>query len=238
MNEPLMILAAGRGKRMLHLTDDKPKPLVSILGRTLLDRVIDHAVKANINDIVINTCYKGNMIEKALKDRLEVNIQFSREEEALETGGGVLNALPLLLPKGKNGFFVANADPLWVDKTTSIFEQLRQKWTPNDTDILLALIPKNQAFGALHHGDYFLNVDGQLRRKTKTDPDAPYFFTGIQMLHPRIFNGVSAGIFSLVSLYDRAQQTGRLKAVIYDGDWYHVGTPEAVLATEERLSDD
>lgn len=238
MTAPLMILAAGRGKRMLHLTDDKPKPLVSVLGRTLLDRVIDHAVNAHIQNIVINTCYKGAMIEAAVQNRHDVQIQFSRENEALETGGGVFNALPLLLPKGGNGFFVANADPLWVDKTTSVFQQLWQKWTPQDTDILLAFIPKQQAFGALHAGDYFIDQDHQVRRKMKTDPEAPYFFTGIQILHPRIFRDVQPGIFSLVKLYDQAQQNHRLKAVIYDGDWYHVGTPEALQLTEERLTHD
>ena len=238
MNAPLMILAAGRGKRMLYLTNDKPKPLVQVLGKALLDRVIDHAMDAHINDIVINTCYKGEMIEDSVKNRSDVHIRFSREEEALETGGGVLNALPLLLPNGKNGFFVANADPLWVDKSISVFEQLWQKWTPDDTDILLALIPKNQAFGALHAGDYFRSETGLLRRKTKADESAPYFFIGIQILHPRIFDGVQPGIFSLVSLYDKAQENGRLKGIIYDGDWYHVGTPDALRETEERLSHD
>lgn len=238
MKAPLMILAAGRGKRMLHLTDEKPKPLVKVLGKTLLDRVIDHAVDAGVDDIVINTCYKGAMIEESLKNRSEVHILFSREKDALETGGGVLNALPLLLPKGKDGFFVANADPLWVDKSTPIFEQLWQKWDPDDTDVLLALIPPEQAFGALHAGDYFMNGNGLLRRKTKADDGAPYFFTGIQILHPRIFDGVEPGIFSLVNLYDKAQQNGRLKGIIYDGDWYHVGTPEALKETEEKLSHD
>ena len=238
MNTPLMILAAGRGKRMLHLTDDKPKPLVKVLGKTLLERVIDHAVEAQIKDVVINTCYKGEMIEESVKKRSDIYIRFSREEEALETGGGVLKALPLLLPKGENGFFVANADPLWVDKTESIFKQLWQKWTPNDTDILLALIPQNQAFGALHGGDYFMNESGALHRKEKKEEQAPYFFTGIQILHPRIFDGVKPGIFSLVNLYDKAQQNGRLKGIIYDGDWYHVGTPDALKETEGKLSHD
>jgi len=234
MIDTLMILAAGRGKRMLHLTNDKPKPLVQVLGRTLLDRVVDHATAYGMKHIVVNTCYKGEMIEKALLARTDIRPVFSREEEALETGGGVLNALPLLLPQGQNGFFVANADPLWVDKTSSVFSQLEKSWNPTDTDILLALIPKNQAFGAVHGGDYFME-NGLPRRKRKEEITAPYLFTGIQILHPRIFAGVEAGVFSLVRLYDKAQASGRLKAVIYDGDWYHVGTPEALLQTEDRL---
>ena len=234
MIDTLMILAAGRGKRMLHLTDEKPKPLVSVLGRTLLDRVIDHAVSAKIKHLVVNTCYLGEMIEAALKTRSEIPIRLSPEQQALETGGGVLNALPLLLPTGANGFFVANADPLWIDKTTSVFHQLETAWDSDHTDILLALIPKSQAFGAVHSGDYFLEK-GLPRRKRKDEPEAPYLFTGIQILHPRIFNGITPGVFSLVKLYDQAEQAGRLKAIIYDGDWYHVGTPEALAETEERL---
>ena len=232
-----MILAAGRGKRMRHLTDDKPKPLVSVLGKTLLDYVIDNAQNAGLKDIVINTCYMGKMIENSVKNRQNLNIQFSREKEALETGGGVLNALPLLLPLGKDGFFVANADPLWIDKTTSVWEQLANNWNPNNTDILIALIPKSQAFGAIHAGDYFIE-NNLPRRKKKEENEAPYFFTGIQILHPRIFKDVKEDIFSLVKLYDNAQANGKLKAIIYDGDWYHVGTPEALKETEEKLKND
>ena len=231
----LMILAAGRGKRMKHLTDEQPKPLVKVQGRSLLDRVIDHAVLSGMTQIVINTCYKGDMIEKSLSTRADIPISFSREQEALETGGGVLNALPLLLPRGQNGFFVANADPLWVDKTNTIFEQLSRQWNPDTMDILLALIPKNQAFGAVHSGDYHLE-NNVPHRKTKEENNADYLYTGIQILHPRIFDGVEAGIFSLVRLYDQAEQTGRLRAIVYDGDWYHVGTPEALADTEKRLS--
>ena len=235
MVNTLMILAAGRGKRMLHLTNDKPKPLVSVLHRTLLDRVVDHAVGYGIENIVVNTCYKGEMIEDALKSRTDISPVFSREEEALETGGGVLNALPLLLQSGKNGFFVANADPLWVDRSTPVFRQLEEKWDPDKMDILIALVPKDHAFGAVHSGDYFME-SGLPRRKNKDESGAPYLFTGIQILHPRIFEGVPPGIFSLVKLYDRAQNKGRLGAVIYDGDWYHVGTPEALQQTEDILA--
>ena len=138
---------------------------------------------------------------------------------------------------GKDGFFVANADPLWIDKTTSVFKQLSDNWDSETTDILIALIPKAQAFGAVHSGDYF--IENTLpRRKKKEENEAPYLFTGIQILHPRIFKDVEAGVFSLVKLYDKAQANSRLKAIIYDGDWYHVGTPEALKETEEKLKND
>ena len=235
MINTLMILAAGRGKRMLHLTDDKPKPLVSVLGRTLLDRVVDHAVEYGIKNMVINTCYKGEMIENALLKRTDITPVFSREDDALETGGGVLNALPHLLPDGQNGFFVVNADPLWVDRSISVFKQLEQKWDSQKMDILIALVPKNHAFGAVHSGDYFME-NGCPRRKNREENGAPFLFTGIQILHPRIFKGLQPGVFSLVKLYDKAQNEGRLNGIIYDGDWYHVGTPEALKQTEDTLA--
>ena len=102
-------------------------------------------------------------------------------------------------------------------------------------DILIALIPKEHAFGAVHSGDYFME-DSLPRRKHKEESGAPYLFTGIQILHPRIFDGLNPGVFSLVSLYDKAQNQGRLGTVIYDGDWYHVGTPEALQQTEDILA--
>ncbi len=230
-----MIMAAGRGTRMEHLTDNYPKPLITVHGRTLLDRVIDHAVQANITDVIVNTCYRGEMIESALQNRHDIAIRFSREETALETGGGVLNALPLLLPKGQNGFFVMNADPLWVDKTTSVFKQLSASWNPNAMDILLALIPKERAFGDAPDGNYFIE-DGKPRRQRPGETNIPYLYTGIQILHPRIFDGVKPGVFSLRNLFDKAQEQGRLGYIIYDGDWYHVGTPAALHETEERLT--
>lgn len=232
--DTLMILAAGRGTRMQHLTDDKPKPLISVLGRTLLDRVVDQAVQAGMVHFIVNTCYKGKMIEDALSARRDVSFSFSREETALETGGGVMHALPLILPTGSDGFFVANADPLWVDKDISLFARLAASWNPDTTDILLALIPKEHAFGAVYSGDYFME-EKRPRRKRPDETAAPYLFTGVQIIHPRVFQGISPGAFSLVRLYDQAQRLGRLRAVIYDGDWYHVGTPQALALTEERL---
>lgn len=231
-----MIMAAGRGVRMAHLTDDKPKPLVSVKGKTLLDRVLDHIVTDGITEAVVNTCYKADMIEESLSKRKDIHIQISREETALETGGGVVNALPLLLPIGKEGFFVINADPIWVDKTTSVFEQLSAAWNPEKMDMILALIPKERAFGDVSDGNYFIE-NGKPRRQRPGEKNIPYLYTGIQILHPRVLENISVGVFSLRNFFDKAQAEGRLGYIIYDGDWYHVGTPEAVQETEEKLAE-
>lgn len=230
-----MIMAAGRGVRMAHLTDDKPKPLVVVKGKTLLDRVFDHVVADGITEVVVNTCYKGDMIIQTLNKRKDIHIQISKEETPLETGGGVVNALPLLLPTGKDGFFIINADPIWVDKTTSIFEQLSASWNPEKMDIMLALIPKEKAFGDVQDGNYFIE-NGKARRQRNGEKNIPYLYTGIQILHPRILENVAVGVFSLRDFFDKAQAEGRLGHIIYDGEWYHVGTPEAVRETEEKLT--
>lgn len=234
--EIMMILAAGRGVRMDYLTQDKPKPLIQVNGRTLLDRIIDRGLEAGIQNYVVNTCYKAEMIETALSNRSDISVHFSREETALETGGGVLNALPRLLPSGENGFYASNADPLWIDKTTSVFNQLAEAWNPEKMDILLALVPKQNAFGDVHDGNYFIE-NGLPRRQRPEEKDIPYLFMGVQILHPRIFNHTSPGIFSLRDLYDKAEKSGRLGYIIYDGEWYHVGTPTALADTEKKIKE-
>lgn len=230
-----MILAAGRGTRMRHLTDELPKPLIQVNGQTLLDRIVEQLLTDGVRKIVANTYYKGALIADALqKYQTRAQIVLSPEQAVLETGGGVLNALPLLLPEGAKGFFVINADTVWVNRTTSLPEQLSNCWQPQTTDILLALVPKTQAHGEDEKGNYFIE-DGRPRRIAPTEADAPYFYIGAGIVHPRAFAGVPLGTFSMRALYDKAQQAGRLGFLIYDGDWFHVGTPEALAKTEQLL---
>ncbi|MDD3668706.1 MAG: nucleotidyltransferase family protein [Alphaproteobacteria bacterium] len=230
-----MILAAGRGVRMKNLTDNLPKPLIPVLGEPIIDGIVGKLKSHGVADIVVNTCYLGEMIKADLKKHAGVRFHFSDEAVALETGGGVKKALPLLLPKGRDGFFVTNADPLWRDKTTSVFAQLEQAWRPDAMDALLALIPLDQAFGDVSDGNYFLE-NGRPRRQRPGEKNIPYLFTGIQILHPRLFDGAPDGAFSVRDLYDAAEKKGRLGYIVYDGDWFHIGTPEALAETERILS--
>lgn len=226
-----MILAAGRGVRMRHLTADKPKPLLEVHQKPLIGHLMDKIQNFGMQKIVVNTCYKGEMI-KAYLNRFSNNILFSDETVALETGGGVKKALPLLLPEGENGFFVCNADPLWDEPTTPLLNALQKAWNPKEMDILLSLIPKKQAFGHIEKGNYFIE-NNKLRRITPQESDAPYLFTGIQIMHPRIFENTPDGAFSSRDLYDIAQKKNRLGFILFDGNWFHVGTPEAILETEK-----
>lgn len=228
-----MILAAGRGVRMRELTQDKPKPLVPVNNKPLIDYIVEKLDNHGVHDIVVNLCYKGEMIQNDLAQYKHLNICYSVEKEALETGGGVKNALPLL---GTESFFVVNADPLWIDKTSSIFSQLEQAWNPQQHDILLALIPVKNARGDVKDGNYFIE-NNKPRRQLKHETNIPYLFTGIQIINPCVFDNTQTGAFSLRDVYDMAQQNNRLGCIIYDGTWYHVGTPEALLETEQDLKE-
>ncbi len=220
-----MILAAGLGKRMRPLTENRPKPLVELAGRTLLDRALDHLAVAGIGRIVVNSHYLGDMIAAHLAGR--AGIALSPETTLLETGGGVKAALPLL---GRQPFLVINSDAIWSDGQIPALTRLSRAWDDAAMDALLLLHP-TVACGAVHDGgDYHMETDGRLRRRSEGEI-APFVFTGIQILHPRLFRDTPDGAFSLNLLYDRAQDAERLFGLRHDGEWFHVGTPRELDAT-------
>ena len=223
-----MVLAAGLGKRMRPLTDDRPKPLVELAGRSLLDRALDNLAAGGITGFVVNSHYRGEMIEAHLKGRDDITL--SPEDLLLETGGGVKAALPHL---GDDAFFVVNSDAVWRDGPTSTIARMAARWDGAVMDVLLLLVPMAAITGDMadHPGDYHLEADGRARRRTQGET-APFLFGGIQILHPRLFAGAPDEPFSLNILYDRAQRTGRLRGLRHDGEWFPVGPPEE-LATAE-----
>ncbi len=227
-----MVLAAGLGKRMRPLTDDRPKPLVELAGRCLLDRALDSLVAGGITAFVVNSHYRGEMIAAHLKVRNDIVL--SPEEVLLETGGGVKAALPHL---GDDAFFVVNSDAVWRDGPTSTVTRMAARWDDAAMDALLLLVPMQAVAGNVgdHPGDYHLEADGRARRRAQGGT-APFLFGGIQILHPRLFEGAPDGPFSLNVLYDRAQQAGRLHGLRHDGEWYHVGTPEELAAAEPAFA--
>lgn len=227
-----MVLAAGLGLRLRPLTETTPKPLVAVAGRTLLDRALDRLAAVGVDDAVVNVHYLAHMIEAHLADRTVPRITLSREDdELLETGGGVKKALPLL---GGGPFFVVNADIAWEDGATPALRRLADGWDDASMDALLLLHPVEMATGYDGLGDYAADRKGALRRRGD-EPAAPYVFTGIQLLHPRLFHGAPSGPFSLARLYDRAQEAGRLFGLVHDGDWHHIGTMAGLEIAERRL---
>lgn len=226
-----MVLAAGLGTRMRPITDSVPKPLVEIGGRTLLDHAIDRLALAGVERVVVNLHYKAEMVEARLAARAHPRIELSREDELLETGGGVLRALPLL----DDWFFVVNADVFWLDGRDAALVRLAAGCDPDRMDAVLLFQRTAGAIGYDGNGDYFLDPLGVPRRRGEREI-APFLFSGIQLLHRRLFDGVAERRFSLNRLYDRAESAGRLHAVVHDGEWYHIGTPDGLAATRARLS--
>jgi MurNAc alpha-1-phosphate uridylyltransferase len=227
-----MVLAAGLGTRLRPVTDHLPKPLVEIAGRTLLDRAIDRLATAGVERVVVNLHYKGELIAARLAARTQPRIELSREETLLETGGGVKRALKLL----DDSFFVVNGDILWLDGVVAAPSRLAGAFDPQRMDAILLLQRTTGAIGYDGRGDYFLDPLGTPRRRREHEV-APYIFAGIQILHRRLFAGVDDAVFSLKRLYDRAEDAGRLGAIVHDGEWFHVGTPDGLAATRARLDE-
>jgi MurNAc alpha-1-phosphate uridylyltransferase len=222
-----MVLAAGKGERLRPLTDACPKPLIVVGGRSMIDRIIDELEKAKVKKVVVNVCYHGDMIMSHLEKRTKPKIIFSEEIERLETGGGVLNALPQL---GKHPFFVMNGDILWADmNNSSVLETLKKAWN-DKMDALLLMVPIKNVQGYKGNGDFKMNSKGHLERPLP-DKKASYVHVGMQILHPRLFEGEEIEPFSLNKLYNKAQEKGTLYGVEHKGLWFHVGTPEALVET-------
>jgi MurNAc alpha-1-phosphate uridylyltransferase len=224
-----MVLAAGLGLRMRPLTLHLPKPLVPVAGRTMLDRVLDHLDAAGVSRCVINTHWLAEAVHRHLVDR--PNIAFSDEPELLETGGGVLQALPLL---GIDPFFVCNADIVWTDGPSPALGRLASAWDEGTMDALLLLCRTSVAFGYDGPGDFFVDAGGRATRRGEHEV-SPTLFAGVQILHPRLFAGIPSGRFSLNRLYDRAEAAGRLHAIVHDGGWYHIGTADALAEAEALI---
>lgn len=234
MTERAMILAAGMGLRMRPLTDDRPKPLVEVAGRALIDRTLDRLAEAGLKRVVVNLHYKAAMLKRHLETHAPdgMEIMFSDETgELLDTGGGVVAALEHL---GPGAFFVVNSDVIWLDGGSPALTRMAAAWNPERMDALLLLIPTESALGYAGTGDYHLSEDGGLERK-EPGGGARFLFGGIQILHPRLFAEAPEGRFSLNLLYDRAQAGGHLMGLRHEGAWMHVGTPDGVEAAAQRL---
>lgn len=228
-----MVLAAGLGLRMRPLTETRPKPLIPVAGRTLLDRALDRLEEAGVEEAVVNLHYLAPMIEAHLANRQTPRTVLSWEtDQLLETGGGVTKALSDL---GEDPFYVVNADITWADGDIPALRRLAEAWRGDSMDALLLLHPVATATGYDGVGDYSVGSDGALRRR-RDDAAAPTVFTGVQLLHPRLFSGAPSGPFSLTRLYDEAETAGRLFGMIHDGDWHHIGTPAGLEIAERHLA--
>jgi N-acetyl-alpha-D-muramate 1-phosphate uridylyltransferase len=227
-----IVLAAGFGKRMLPLTERIPKPLLVISGKSVLDRTVGSLLDSGVERVVINAAHLGEKIASFVDERGDDRVVLSAEDQPLETGGGVVKALPLL---GGEPFYVINGDSVWVDGMKSPLLRLAESWDPARMDVLLMLMPIARVPNFSGRGDFTMDQDGRLERRQEAVV-APYAYMGLSIINPALLDGAPDGAFSLNWLYDRASETERLFGVPHDGLWYHISTPEDLEIARERFA--
>ena len=229
-----MIMAAGLGTRMRPLSGERPKPLVEVGGKALIDHAIDRLVAAGVTMIVVNIHYMAEMLKEHLATRKDVEIRFSDESgELLGTGGGVVKALAQF---GGEPFFIHNSDTIWVEGYGAALERMKARWNADEMDALLLMAPMVTAMGYEGGGDFMMDATGRLSRVPQGRV-SPFAFPGVQIVHPRLFDNPPSGKFSTNVMWDRAIEKERLFGVRLDGVWIHVGTPQAVADANAFLSD-
>lgn len=216
-----MILAAGLGKRMRPLTTVRPKPLLKVNGKALIDYHLERLAAAGVREIVINHYWLGEQIEAHVGDggAYGLAVQYSREQELLDTAGGMINALPLL---GDEPFMLINGD-IWCDYP--IADLLAQN--PASAHLVMVDNPE-------HHpeGDFSLR-DGRLMPR---DPGTALTYAGLAVIHPALFAGAEAGCQPLKPFLQSAIEAGTATGEYYAGEWVDVGTPERLQALDNRVS--
>lgn len=237
MSKPLasdvaMVLAAGLGTRMRPLTLERPKPLVEVAGRTMIDHCLDKLAEAGVARAVVNVHHFPEMVKQHLTAWTEPTIAISDESgELLETGGGMVRAQPLL---AADPFFCINSDNLWVDGPQDVFRQLSEAWNPERMDALLLVVPHARAANHKGKGDFHMDANGRLTLR-RSGRIAPFIYSGIQLVSKRLLRDAPEGPFGTMVLWKRAMEEGRLHGVSHLGLWYEVGTPDAIAPTEEAL---
>jgi MurNAc alpha-1-phosphate uridylyltransferase len=228
------VLAAGKGERMRPLTADRPKPLVSVYGKPLIDHVLDRLADAGITRAIVNVHYLADHIKKHLARRKTPSIAISDERnELLDTGGGVLKALPEL---GRDPFLIHNSDSIWIEGMGSNLKRLLGSWDDSAMDALLLVASVATSIGYDGPGDFQMDTTGRLTRQSGARV-APFVFAGVSIAHPRLFDGAPQGRFSLNKVWDRAIKSGRLYGLRLEGIWMHVGTPDAIGHAENAIAE-
>jgi len=230
-SDTAMVLAAGLGKRMRPLTASQPKPLVRVAGKPLIDHALDRLAEAGLAKAVVNVHYLADALEAHVTVRGAPVVTVSDERDLLlETGGGMVKAQALL----PDPFFCINSDNIWLEGPKDVFHDLSDAWDPERMDALLALVPHLGAHNFRGKGDFGMDATGRVSRR-RSGRIAPFIYTGIQLVSHRLLRDAPAGPFSTNVLWDRAIEEGRLYGIAFTGQWFEVGTPEAIPATEAAL---
>lgn len=231
-SDTAMVMAAGIGKRMRPLTATMPKPLVRVAGKPLIDYALDHLADAGVTQAVVNVHYLPEPLEAHLARRACPRVTISDERALLlETGGGMVKAQGLL----PDPFFCVNSDNVWLDGPRNALHDLSAAWDPQRMDALLLVVPHPRAHHHTGLGDFHLDPLGRISRR-KPGRVAPYIYIGIQLVSHRLLRDAPEGPFSTNLLWSRAIAEGRLYGVVHTGEWFEVGTPEAIGPTEAYLA--
>ncbi|PVX30927.1 nucleotidyltransferase family protein [Sphingomonas pokkalii] len=231
-----MVMAAGLGKRMRPLTVTRPKPLIDVAGKPLIDHVFDRLSAAGVRRAVVNVHYLADQLEAHLRARVKgIDLQISDERARLmETGGGLVQAREML---GDDPFLCVNSDNLWVDGPSDAIRLLAAQWDDAKMDALLLLVPLARATCHRGQGDFRLDPFGRITERRKPGRLAPFVFTGIQILSPRVIRDWPEGPFSTNLFWNRALDAGRLWGAVHQGLWFDVGSPRAIRETEVALAE-
>lgn len=227
--QAVMIFAAGLGTRMGELTRDRPKPLLPVAGRALIDHALGLARGAGAAEIVANAHAHADQLQAHLA-RVAPEVRVAREPERLETGGGLKAALPLL---GPEPVFTLNADVVW--RGPNPLTALAQAWDAKRMGALLALVRLAAAQGHAGRGDFSFAADGRLARRGSAE-EAPFVYAGAQIIDTSVLAPFAPGAFSLNAVWDALLAEGRLYGLVWSGTWVDVGRPEGLALAEAELA--
>lgn len=222
--DALMVFAAGFGTRMRDLTADRPKPLIEVAGRPLLDHALELAEGQGITRVAVNAHYRAEQVIDHLAARPGVTV-LAEAPEILDTGGGLRNALPAL---GTGPVFTLNSDAVWTGPNP--LATLAQAWDATRMDALVLLLPRDAATGHTGPGDFILDESGRAAR------GPGHVYSGAQIVNPDRLDEIPDRVFSLNRLWDMLIPEGRLSGVLHPGGWCDVGRPESLALAEALLA--
>jgi len=227
-----VILSAGLGTRMRPLTLNMPKPLLPLGGRPILAHTLARLQDAGVSRIIVNAHYLADQIEDFL--RPYKNVTVTQEDELQDTGGAIIAMRTQgMLPE--TPFYVINGDTYWVDGPTPTLPRLQTAAAQPNIDVVLLLARAAGAVAETGRGDFIWPRDGALQRRGEMDV-APYLYAGVQIVSPALFANAPTAPFSMNLLWDRAMEAGRLNAIVHDGIWFHLSTPDDLARAQETLN--
>lgn len=228
-----MVFAAGLGTRMRPITNRIPKPLVEIGGRTMLDHMLDRLAEGGVTRAIVNVHHLADQIEAHLNGRTQPQIVISDERaKLLDQGGGIKKVLPLI---DNADFFICNTDAVWLEGPHSTVAAMREAWRPDEMDILLLVAATSGSVGVDWPGDFHMAPDGRLTRRAEREVSA-FVYAGVGIMKASLFKDAQEDVFRLAPYFFRAAEAGRLHGLRLNGQWLHVGTPEAIEEAERAYA--